>query len=192
MVKLNRIYTKTGDQGTTGLCGTSRVSKHDARICAIGDVDEANALCAQSHLFAKQEENAEIEDLLERIQHDLFDLGADLAQPLENDENEGEKLRIQPSQVEALEHEIDRFNEHLQPLRSFVLPGGSALATSLHIARTVVRRGERSVSFCAQSESLNPEVLRYLNRLSDLFFVLARVANNNGKEDTLWKPGKNR
>lgn len=191
MVKLNRIYTKTGDQGTTGLCGTSRVLKHDARICAIGDVDEANTLCGQSHFFARQD-GSEIGTLLEYIQHDLFDLGADLAQPLEKDETEGEKLRIHSFQVEALEKKIDHFNEDLQPLKSFVLPGGSQLSSSLHVARSVVRRAERSVSVCSETESLNPEVLRYLNRLSDLLFVLARVANNNGKEDVLWKPGKNR
>ncbi|XP_022778783.1 uncharacterized protein LOC111320376, partial [Stylophora pistillata] len=179
------------DQGQTGLCGPYRVPKYDVRICAIGDVDESNALCGQACFLAK-DNNLEIARLLEHVQHDLFDLGADLAQPIKEGEEEGQKLRIQVSQVEALEQQIDHFNENLHPLQSFILPGGGQLAVSLHMARSVVRRAERSVSLCTQTETLNPEVLRYLNRLSDLLFVLARAANQNGQKDVLWKPGKNR
>ena len=186
MVRLNRIYTRTGDDGSTGLADGSRRSKSDLRLDSYGTVDELNAavgLCVRS---ASGSDKA-IGELLESIQHDLFDLGADLATP-----GDGEGLRITEGQTEAIEEAIDRFNAELKPLESFVLPGGSELAAWLHLARTVCRRAERVAVALAGEEKVNPEALKYLNRLSDLLFVLSRVANGNGAEDVLWVPGKNR
>jgi cob(I)alamin adenosyltransferase len=186
MVRLTRIYTKGGDQGTTSLGTGKRVPKHDQRVAAFGTVDEANAAIGIARLHTKGDEDA----MLARIQNDLFDLGADLCAP----EGEGAKdrLRIIDSQVERLEHEIDRMNEALAPLNSFVLPGGSAASAYLHLARTITRRAERDITRLAESEPVNPAAIRYINRLSDHLFVLARWLNDKGAEDVLWKPGANR
>lgn len=186
MVKLNKIYTCTGDDGTTGLTGGSRRVKHDLRVEVYGTVDEANSIIGMARLYAQGEHD----QMLERIQHDLFDVGADLSTPHET-ALEG-ALRIIPQQTQRLEWEIDQLNEHLAPLNSFVLPGGSELAASLHLARTVVRRAERLTSALAEKEKINEHVLKYLNRLSDFLFVCARAANQNGATDVLWQPGVNR
>ncbi|MCE7975235.1 MAG: cob(I)yrinic acid a,c-diamide adenosyltransferase [Leptolyngbya sp. PLA1] len=196
MVKLNRIYTRTGDDGTTGLATGARVRKDDPAVEAYGTVDETSAALGLAVLAASGAGGvgAELRPLLQRIQNDLFDVGADLATPIAAGELPGKALRIIPSQTEGLEREIDRFNERLSPLTSFVLPGGSPLAAALHLARTVCRRAERlAVTLAAgRPGQVNPEAIRYLNRLSDLLFVLARVANDNGRSDVLWIPGANR
>ena len=198
MVKLNRIYTKTGDDGTTGLVGGIRVRKDDPRVEAYGAVDEANAFVGVAVTHCGQHVSPEtglaISRELSLIQHELFDLGADLATPLTPDEQPGTKLRVIAVQTARLEGLIDHFNEPLAPLQSFVLPGGSPLSGSLHVARTVVRRAERlAVTLHAVApDAVNPEAIRYLNRLSDLLFVLGRVANQNGALDVLWKPGTTR
>jgi len=191
MVKLNKIYTRTGDDGTTGLVDGSRSPKHAARIEAIGAVDEANsalglAICAIPDA-----------DDLRRIQNDLFDLGADLATPKGALDGEGFEpgemvLRIVPAQVEWLERAIDTANESIEPLTSFILPGGSEAAARLHVARASVRRAERAMTALAQAEPVNPAALHYINRLSDLLFVLARAENDGGKGDVTWVPGANR
>lgn len=197
MVKLNRIYTRTGDDGSTGLVSGARISKASLRVQAYGDVDEANAaiglaICAASDPRRSGPQHVRLARELRAIQNDLFDLGADLATPPEA-ERAG-ALRIIESQTARLEHLIDDFNESLQPLRSFVLPGGSPLAAALHLARTITRRAERSAVALMQSEptGVNPEAVKYLNRLSDLLFVLARIANDDGAADELWVPGANR
>ncbi|HKK73012.1 MAG TPA: cob(I)yrinic acid a,c-diamide adenosyltransferase [Candidatus Krumholzibacteria bacterium] len=190
MVRLTRIYTKTGDDGTTGLVDGSRRPKCDLRLESYGTVDELNAVLGLSVVAARRdggEISAAVGALLERLQHDLFDLGADLATP-----GNGEGLRITDGQVRALEAAIDEHNASLQPLESFVLPGGTELATLLHQARTVCRRAERCAVHLAAEEEIGSHVLEYLNRLSDLFFVLARAANAQGAGDVLWVPGKNR
>ncbi len=184
MVKLNKIYTRTGDDGTTGLVDGSRRRKHDPRIEAYGAVDEANATIGLVRLQASGEDDA----MLARIQNDLFDLGADLATP---DEIEG-ALRIVPAQVERLEREIDAMNAGLAPLNSFVLPGGTAAAAHLHLARTVVRRAERVAVEAAGAETINPHAVAYLNRLSDHLFVMSRLLNARAGGDVLWVPGGNR
>lgn len=191
MVKLNRIYTKTGDDGTTALGAGGRVAKTDPRVEAYGEVDEANAVVGLAVVEADRVGAESIAVLLRSIQHDLFDVGADLCVP--TDAKEG-VLRVTPAQTERLEREIDAYNERLSPLSSFVLPGGSAFSANLHAARTVVRRAERRVAALMkrQPNSTGPEPLRYLNRLSDLLFVLGRVANRDGADDVLWKPGANR
>ena len=187
MVKLNKIYTRTGDDGSTGLADGSRRRKHDVRIEAYGDVDEANSIIGMARLHA----DAVFDTVLEYIQNDLFDLGADLSTPYP-DVGEDKALRIVASQVARLEKEIDLFNDPIPPLNSFVLPGGSPLAAHLHLARTVVRRAERMACAIAEREKINDHALHYLNRLSDLLFVLARAANDNGGQDVLWQPAKNR
>lgn len=200
MVKLNKIYTKTGDGGTSGLVGGGRRPKHDVRFQAIGDVDEANSMIGLARLHTAQEKKYEAYDaMLRRIQHDLFDLGADLATlmspPLAGGNKRGgsdRALRIIDTQVSRLEKEIDGLNAKLKPLNSFVLPGGSELAARLHLARAVVRRAERAACALAKKEKTNPAAVKYLNRLSDFLFVLARVANHNGAKDVLWQPGVNR
>jgi cob(I)alamin adenosyltransferase len=184
MVKLNKIYTKTGDDGTTGLVDGSRVAKSSAIMVAIGDVDEANSLIGVAAVHAA----GETLTMLRTIQNDMFDLGADIATP--DAELGWEPLRIVPAQVARLEAEIDAMNAHLAPLNSFVLPGGSALAAHLHVARAAVRRAERSA--VAAGEGLNAQALTYLNRLSDHLFTMARVANSNGADDVLWVPGGSR
>lgn len=189
MVRLNKIYTRTGDAGTTGLGTGERRAKHDLRIEAFGTVDETNSTIGLARLHA----GAELDTMLSRIQNDLFDLGADLATP-DTQALDYEPLRIAQSQVQALEADIDRLNERLAPLRSFVLPAGSPLAAHLHVARTVARRAERLMTALAaiEGEHVNPAALRYINRLSDLLFVAARHANDDGAADVLWVPGKNR
>ena len=184
MVKLNKIYTKTGDSGETGLTDASRVGKSSPRIEAIGAVDETSSAIGVARLHAEDDTDA----MLARIQHDLFDLGADLSMPGEGPSD----LRIVPVQVERLEREIDAMNEGLSPLTSFVLPGGTALAAHLHLARAIARRAERAVVALAATEKINPALLRYINRLSDHLFVMARAANDRGMGDVLWIPGKNR
>ncbi|MBL8999615.1 MAG: cob(I)yrinic acid a,c-diamide adenosyltransferase [Phycisphaerae bacterium] len=194
MVRLTKIYTKTGDDGTTGLADGSRVSKDDLRVETYGTVDEANAAIGLAVAAASSPRERDIADLLRRIQHDLFDAGADLATPVRPGEAAGSKLRIVPDQTAALERLIDTHNDGLGALTSFVLPGGTPMAAALHAARTVVRRAERlAVSLAAASrETTNPECVKYLNRLSDLLFVLGRLANDAGRGDVLWVPGKNR
>jgi cob(I)alamin adenosyltransferase len=185
MVKLNKIYTRTGDQGTAGLVDGSRVSKAGGRMAAIGEVDEANASVGMA--IALLGDDA-LSDTLRRIQNELFDLGADVATP---GEVEG-ALRIVASQVERLEQDIDSMNGALDPLTSFILPGGSAEVAALHLARTVVRRAERSAVRLAEAEQLNPHALAYLNRLSDLLFVAARFVAARQGGDVLWRPGATR
>jgi cob(I)alamin adenosyltransferase len=189
MVKLNRIYTKTGDDGSTGLVRGPRRAKFDLRIEAYGTVDETNAAIGVARLHTQ--DNLEIDAVLGRIQNDLFDLGSDLATPgADSTEDAYPSLRIRPVQTEFLENQIDGFNARLEPLKSFVLPAGSSLAAHLHVARTVARRAERiTAELCAAETETSPEALKYLNRLSDLLFVLARIANGNGGEDVLWVPG---
>lgn len=189
MVKLNRIYTKTGDKGTTGLGDGSRVPKNSLRVEAYGSCDEANATLGLARLHAK--DNPEIDAILARIQNDLFDLGADLATPDCGKKLSWEPLRIVEAQVKRLEAEIDMMNARLSPLKSFTLPGGSALAAYLHLGRTVSRRAERQmVALAAEpGEKVSAAALKYINRLSDLLFVLSRNANDDGKTDVLWVPG---
>ncbi len=189
MVKLNAIYTRTGDQGTTGLVRGPRRTKHDLRIEAYGTVEEANAFVGNARLETSA--LPRIDNILFRIQNDLFDVGSDLATPGADDPDaEYPSLRIRPVQTEWLEKQIDHFNADLEPLRSFILPGGTPLSVALHLARTITRRAERLVSALIEAEpDTNPESLRYLNRLSDLFFVLGRTANHNGAKDVLWVPG---
>lgn len=194
MVKLNKIYTRTGDDGTTGLGDGSRVAKADPRVDAYGTTDEANAALGLAIIACRDagEPAAGLVSILESVQHDLFDCGADLCTPIKDDGKEGERLRVIPSQIERLEALIDRFNDDLEPLTSFVLPGGTPAAAALHLARTIVRRAERlaAATLEAEPDETNADVIRYLNRLSDLLFVLGRVANPTG--DVLWKPGANR
>ena len=191
MVKLNKIYTRTGDDGTPGLVDGSRSPKHAARIEAIGAVDEANSALGLAILALD-----EVDDL-RRVQNDLFDLGADLATPKGALDGEGFEpgemvLRVVPAQVDWVEQAIDTANEQLEPLTSFVLPGGGEAAARLHVARATVRRAERAMTALASHEPVNPAALHYINRLSDLLFCLARLANNGGKTDVTWVPGANR
>ncbi len=186
MVTLSKIYTRTGDGGKTRLGDNSQVDKGHDRVEAYGCVDELNAALGLALLARGTAETAQ---LLQALQNDLFDLGADLCCPLVEGEAEGEKLRITAGQVEFIEREIDRVNADLEPLRSFVLPGGSPMAAWLHLARTICRRAERRVWSLAASEKLNEQVAIYLNRLADLFFVLARHCNGGGNGDVLWQPG---
>jgi cob(I)alamin adenosyltransferase len=190
MVVLNKIYTKTGDAGETALGNGARVAKHAMRVAAYGTVDETNATVGR----ARQHATGEMDAQLAMIQNDLFDLGADLCRPdMEKDaEAEYPPLRMADSQVARLEAEIDAMNKDLEPLRSFILPGGSALAAQLHLCRTVSRRAERLSVELATIETVNPAAVKYLNRLSDWFFVAGRVANSNGADDVLWVPGANR
>jgi cob(I)alamin adenosyltransferase len=189
MVYLSRIYTKSGDGGETGLGDGSRLPKDAPRIEAIGDVDELNAVLGLvlANCLACPDT-----PLLRNIQNDLFDVGADLCVPLVNQEEPGKCLRVTPAQAGRLEQAIDRLNANLAPLNSFILPGGTPAAAWLHLARTTCRRAERAVVTLLRTEKVNPQVLIYLNRLSDYLFVLARVANVGGKGDVLWVPGANR
>ncbi len=184
MVKLNKIYTRTGDDGQTGLVGGVRVKKYDLRVDAYGTVDEANAAIGLARLHVSPAHDG----MLNRIQHDLFDLGADLATPGISPKD----LRITAAQVTRLEEEIDALNEGLAPLTSFVLPGGTAASAALHLARTVTRRAERIACALADQEEINTTAIHYINRLSDFLFVLARAENRNGARDVLWQPGVNR
>jgi cob(I)alamin adenosyltransferase len=187
VVRLTRIYTRGGDKGKTSLADGKRVAKHDRRVAAMGTVDEANATIGLVRLHTKGDADA----MLARIQNDLFDVGADLARP----RRRGAKvagLRVTASQVSRLEAEIDRLNAELKPLDSFVLPGGGTASAYLHLARTVIRRAERSLTELGARAGLNPELVRYLNRLSDHLFVLARFLNDHGRADVLWQPGLHR
>lgn len=190
MVVLNKIYTKTGDAGETALGNGSRVAKHSLRVNAYGTVDETNATVGMARLHATDAMDAG----LAAIQNDLFDLGADMCRPdMSKDADAGYPvLRMVDSQVARLESEIDDMNANLEPLRSFILPGGSALAAHLHLCRTVSRRAERLAVELASVEDINQHAVKYLNRLSDWFFVAARIANNGGTDDVLWVPGANR
>ena len=191
MVKLNKIYTRTGDDGSTGLANGERRAKNDPRVEAYGDIDEANSAIGVARLSSS--DLPELDAMLARIQNDLFDLGADLATP-ESDKPLGyEPLRIVAVQVTRLEAEIDALNARLAPLRSFVLPGGSPAAAALHLARAISRRAERRmVALAADGEHLSAPALQFINRLSDFLFVAARVANEDGAADILWRPGANR
>lgn len=187
MVFLSRIYTKSGDSGETGLGNGDRVSKDSDRVTAYGEVDELNAVLGLAAIAAPAEAA-----ILKLIQNDLFDVGSDLCVPPAPDEAPNAALRITPAQAERLEREIDERNEKLQPLRSFILPGGSPASAWFHLARTVCRRAERAVVTLMRTEKVNQSVLIYLNRLSDLLFVMGRVANDDGKADVLWVPGQSR
>lgn len=190
MVVLNKIYTRTGDKGETALGNGARVAKHSLRVETYGTSDELNSFVGVARLAA----NGDLDKALERIQNDLFDLGADMCTPDmdKDDTREYPPLRVLESQVTRLEVEIDEMNADLSPLRSFILPGGTALAAHLHVCRTVARRAERLATELSTTEAVNPEAVRYLNRLSDWFFVAARAANNGGEDDVLWVPGANR
>ena len=193
MVVLNKIYTRTGDAGTTALGTGERVPKHSARIAAYGTVDETNASIGVARIHVR-DEHTDVDAMLGRIQNDLFDLGADLTVPERGQAPARECLRVSDAQVKRLEDEIDAMNGQLSPLRSFVLPGGSAAAAALHVARTVCRRAERSmVELAGQpDEGVTAPALKYINRLSDLLFVASRYVNERGKGDVLWVPGQNR
>ena len=186
MVRLNKIYTKTGDKGTTSLASGKRVAKDHYRIKAYGTVDELNSILGIIRVKA----SAQVKKIVSDIQNDLFDLGADLATP-EQKKYKFTPLRITKKQVNRIEKLIDQYNKKLGTLNSFILPGGSESASFLHNARTVARRAETQTVALSKKEKINKEALRYINRLSDLLFVLSRVENNNGKKDILWKPGKN-
>jgi cob(I)alamin adenosyltransferase len=190
MVTLNRIYTRTGDAGTTRLASGAPVSKADLRVEAYGSVDETNAVIGLARLSTQGDPT--LDPLLARIQNDLFDVGADLATPLAANEAERPRLRILEGQVTRLEEEIDALNGRLTELTSFVLPGGSPAAAALHVARTVCRRAERACVALAGREEVSAAALKYLNRLSDLLFVAARFANDEGRADVLWTPGGTR
>jgi len=192
MVSLNKIVTKTGDRGTTRLATGEDVPKHCARVAAYGAVDETNAAIGVARLHLA--DRATLDEILARVQNDLFDLGADLATPERDGPLPFEALRIQESQVDRLEAEVDAINAALEPLTSFILPAGSPGAAHLHMARTIARRAERDVSalMADANERVSPAALKYLNRLSDLLFVAARAANEDGRADVLWKPGATR
>ena len=192
MVKLNKIYTRTGDDGTTGLASGDRRPKYDLRIQAYGTVDEANSVIGVARLHTAS--MPALDAMLMRIQNDCFDLGADLATPDTGGTPEYEPLRIVDAQVDRIETDIDTLNADLEPLRSFVLPGGNEAAAHLHLARTVARRAERLMVELADQdgETVNPAAIRFVNRLSDFLFVAARWVNDHGRADVLWVPGKNR
>ena len=187
-MRLDRIYTRGGDKGLTSLGDGSRVPKFDLRVSACGGLDEANAAIGVALLHVEDEE---VRSVLQLAQNDLFDVGADVCRP-GHDTETTKRLRVTENQTLRVERHIDRFNDVLEPLTSFVLPGGSPAAAYLHYARTVVRRAERDIAELASRESLNPEALKYVNRLSDLLFVLARYCNTRGAADVLWSPGLNR
>ena len=192
MVVLNKIYTRTGDDGTTALGTGERRKKYDLRIAAYGTIDETNAAIGVARLHTR--DDAALDAALARIQNDLFDVGADLCTPGKGRGPDGARLTVTQAQVDWLESEIDRLNDHLAPLKSFVLPGGSPAAAYLHLARTICRRAERLIAELKDrpGESVGAEVLQYVNRLSDFLFVAARHANGKGARDVLWQPGQNR
>jgi cob(I)alamin adenosyltransferase len=191
MVKLNKIYTRTGDDGSTGLADGERRAKCDPRVEAYGDVDETNSAIGLARLSTAA--LPELDAMLARRQNDLFDLGADLATPESNKPLVYEPLRIVAAQPTRLEQEIDTLNARLTPLRSFILPGGTPAAAALHLARAICRRAERRmVALAAEGETIGSPALQYINRLSDFLFVAARIANDDGAADILWRPGQNR
>jgi cob(I)alamin adenosyltransferase len=192
MVKLNKIYTRTGDDGTTGLGSGERRKKYDLRVAAYGTLDEANAAIGIARLHTA--DDGTLDAALSRIQNDLFDVGADLCTPGKGRGPDGARLTVTQAQVDWLESEIDRLNDDLAPLKSFVLPGGSPAAAYLHLARTICRRAERLIAELKDrpNESVGDEVLKYVNRLSDFLFVASRYANGKGARDVLWQPGQNR
>ena len=187
MVKLTKIYTRGGDAGETSLGDGQRIAKHSIRVAAYGAIDEANAALGLARLHCQ----GESDDMLSRIQNDLFDLGADLCRPEDGGADDG-SLRIVDQQVDRLEAEIDTMNARLEPLTSFILPGGTAASAHLHLARTITRRAERLMCELMTNEAINPAALRYVNRLSDHLFQLARMVNDEGRQDVLWQPGGNR
>jgi cob(I)alamin adenosyltransferase len=193
MVQLTKIYTRGGDKGETSLGDGRRVAKHDLRVEAYGTVDEANAVIGlvRVEILRTPDSRDTLDPALNRIQNDLFDLGADLCTPEDGRRAEG-ALRIISAQVDWLESEIDRINSALDPLYSFILPGGTPVAAHLHLARTVTRRAERLITALAAESPVNPEAVKYLNRLSDLLFVMSRAANGGGEDDVLWVPGGSR
>ena len=194
MVKLDKIYTRGGDKGLTSLGTGARVPKHDTRVAAYGSVDECNSVLglARRHAAGDGADNDGAADaMLARIQNDLFDLGADLCTP-HQDDPKWPPLRMSQAQVDRLEAEIDAMNADIPPLKSFILPGGSALSSWLHLARTVARRAEREMTALAEGEDVNPLAIAYINRLSDHLFVMARAHNDNGADDVLWTPGETR
>jgi len=190
VVKLTKIYTRGGDKGKTSLVGGKRVLKNCARIDAYGSVDEANSVIGIVRLYTKDDKA--VDDMLYRIQNDMFDVGSDLANPSEDFSEDGGLLRTTEAQITRLEQEIDQLNADLAPLTSFTLPGGSEGSAYLHLARTVTRRAERYAIAAAEEEAINPTAIKYLNRLSDHLFVLTRHMNQNGAQDVLWIPGANR
>jgi len=192
MVKLNKIYTRTGDDGTTGLGSGERRKKYDLRVAAYGTLDEANAAIGIARLHTGGD--GMLDAALSRIQNDLFDVGADLCTPGKGRGPDGARLTVTQAQVDWLENEIDRLNDDLAPLKSFVLPGGSPAAAYLHLARTICRRAERLIAELKDKpgESVGAEVLQYVNRLSDFLFVASRYTNGKGARDVLWQPGQNR
>ncbi|MCF6219906.1 MAG: cob(I)yrinic acid a,c-diamide adenosyltransferase [Robiginitomaculum sp.] len=187
MVKLNKIYTRTGDDGSTGLADGSRTNKDCFRVRAYGEVDETNSAIGIARLYTK---NVELDRSLARIQNDLFDLGADLSTPALKDDSKS--LRMVQSQIDRLELELDTLNVHIAPLKTFVLPGGSKPAAYLHLARAITRRAEREIVAMAKEEQINPSALKYINRLSDYLFVAARWCNTQGRTDVKWVPGAER
>ena len=194
MIKLNRIYTRGGDKGLTSLGRGGRVPKHDLRVEAYGTVDEANSAIGMARAVIartvkKDRQRSQVEAMLARIQNDLFDLGADLCTVFGREKKGQPALRVVSSQTERLEREIDAMNGDLAPLTSFILPGGSEAAAHLHLARTVARRAERRMTALAAKQAVNPEAIKYINRLSDHLFVLSRKLNENGGADVLWVPG---
>lgn len=193
MVVLNKIYTRTGDDGSTALGTGERRLKYDLRVTAYGTVDEANACVGMARVHLG-DDAAELDSMLSRIQNDLFDLGADLATPDTGEELDYEPLRITDGQVDRIESDIDALNSRLQPLRSFILPGGTPAAAALHLARTVSRRAERIMVELGEQpgEHINRAALKYVNRVSDFLFVASRIVNNDGRDDVLWVPGENR
>ena len=195
MVKLNKIYTRTGDDGSTGLADGSRVLKHSLRPQAYGTVDELNASLGLVFLCLDNKKDESLFDdikvLIRGIQNDLFDLGADLSTPISKVKQNYKPLRITENQIKKIEKKIDEYNDNLKPLNSFILPGGSEAASLMHVSRTIARRAERDVSLLSSEEEINNNSLVYLNRLSDLLFVLSRVLNKNGLNDVLWVPGAN-
>ena len=195
MVKINKIYTRTGDNGSTGLTDGSRVLKHSSRPQAYGSVDELNSSLGLVYFCLNKKDSgplsSEIIDLIREIQNDLFDLGADLSTPISKGKQKYPPLRIKQSQIDKLEKRIDHYNADLTALNSFILPGGSEASSLLHLSRTIARRAERDTSLLSSEEEINMKSLTYLNRLSDLLFVLCRVLNENGLKDILWIPGLN-
>jgi len=195
MVKLNKIYTRTGDNGSTGLTDGSRVATHAPRPQAYGSIDELNSSLGLVYFCLNNNSTdnkfIEIINLIKEIQNDLFDLGADLSTPISKTKEKYPALRIKKTQVEKIEQKIDKYNSSLKPLNSFILPGGSEASSLLHMSRTIARRAERDTSLLGSEEPINAQSLIYLNRLSDLLFVLCRVLNENGLKDILWIPGLN-